>query len=497
MTDTTTPSAQPESLGPVETIDVEAVNEGRRKESLFKKREPVFPKRVSGPFRRFKWAMMIITLGIYYLTPWIRWDRGPNLPDQAVLIDMPARRFYFFFIEIWPQEVYYITGLLILSAVALFLVTSLAGRMWCGYSCPQTVWTDLFYLIERRILGNRNERIRLSKQPWSFNKFQKLARVHIAFILVGVLTGGAWVFYFADAPTLLGQLMTFTAPVAAYLWIGIFTATTYVFGGLAREQICTYMCPWPRIQSAMLDEESLAVTYRFDRGEPRGAHKSGDTWDGRGDCIDCKQCIAVCPTGIDIREGLQLECIQCALCIDSCNEVMRKVGRPEGLIAYDTDKNLERRQRGEKETFRFVRPRTLFYVAILAVVSAIMLYALATRSPFDLNVLHDRNPVYVQLADGSIRNAYTLKILNKSREQETFNVTLTGVENVTLSAIGSGDVAGDSLTFQVAPDTLGQFRVFAVVQAADLVNGPVSFVVTRENEGIIETVESIFRGPDR
>jgi cytochrome c oxidase accessory protein FixG len=253
---------------------------------------------------------MAVTLGIYYLVPWIRWHRGPYLPDQAVLIDFPSRRFYFFFLEIWPQEFYYITGLLVLAALALFLVTSIAGRVWCGYTCPQTVWTDLMIAVERFWQGDRNQRLRLDKAPWSAETLSRKGVTHLTWLLIAIATGGAWVFYFADAPTLARQLVTFEAPLVAYLSIGIFTATTYVLGGLAREQVCIYMCPWPRIQGGMVDHDSLLISYRAWRGEPRGAHKAGQSWESKGDCIDCRQCVAVCPTGVDIRNGAQLECIQ-------------------------------------------------------------------------------------------------------------------------------------------------------------------------------------------
>ena len=291
---------------------------------------------------------MAVTLSIYYAVPWIRWDRGPYLPDQAVLIDFSPRRFFFFFLEIWPQEFYYITGLLVLAALGLFLVTSIAGRMWCGYTCPQTVWTDLMIAVERFFQGDRNaaHAPRQGALVVRDAVAQERRRIWL-WLLIAMATGGAWVFYFADAPTLARQLVTFDAPMLAYIFVGIFTATTYVLGGIAREQVCIYMCPWPRIQGGMIDRDSLLVSYRAWRGEPRGAHKAGQSWEGRGDCIDCRQCVAVCPTGIDIRHGSQLECIQCALCIDACNEIMDKVGRPRGLVAYDTMRNLEHARPGD------------------------------------------------------------------------------------------------------------------------------------------------------
>ncbi len=339
--------------------EAEATNSAANRK-LYKSRIPIYPKEVTGLYRNLKWAMMAFTLSIYYLVPWIRWDRGPTAPHQAVLVDMNHERLYFFFLEIWPQEVYYLTGLLILAAVSLFLINASFGRLWCGYSCPQTVWTDLFIWVETRIEGDRNARIRLAKAPWTPGKIAKRVSKHTIWLLFSVATGGAWVFYFADAPTLSHLLFTGTASIGTYITVAGFTFTTYALGGLMREQVCTYMCPWPRIQAAMTDREALSVTYRRDRGEPRGAHKKGEPWDGRGDCIDCNQCVAACPMGIDIRDGAQLECINCGLCIDACDDVMRRVDRPFGLIAFDTEANVLRRLEGRKARFRFVRPRTIF-----------------------------------------------------------------------------------------------------------------------------------------
>ena len=388
-----------------------------------------------------KWLVMAITLAIYYVIPWIRWDRGPLAPGQAVLVDLAHERFYFFFLEIWPQEVYYITGLLILSAVSLFLATALFGRLWCGYTCPQTVWTDLFIYVEHVIEGDRSARIRLAAAPWwSPAKIVKRIAKHAIWIVIAVLTGGAWVFYFTDAPTLAGHLLAGNASMIVYGAIATLTFTTYSLGGLMREQVCTYMCPWPRIQGAMIDNEALTVTYRADRGEPRGPHKKGQGWEGRGACIDCNQCVAACPMGIDIRDGVQLECINCALCIDACDDVMGRIGLPPRLIAYDTDANVARRKAGKKARFRFVRPRTVFYAAIIALVSAIMVTGLSTRQTIALDVLRDRNPNYVVLSDGAIRNGYTLKLMNRTGSARDLYLAIAGVRPRRVVLIGLGDV---------------------------------------------------------
>ena len=476
---------------------VVAVN-AEQNRSLYASHIKVYPKLVHGTYRRLKWLVMLVTLGVYYITPWIRWDRGPTAPDQAVLLDLPARRFYFFWIEIWPQEVYYLTGLLIMATLILFLVTSLAGRVWCGYTCPQTVWTDLFLHVERWIEGDRSARIRLDKQPWTASKIAHKALKHAIWILIAVATGGAWVFYFADAPTLAHELATLDAPLIAYIFIGIFTASTYTLGGLAREQVCIYMCPWPRIQGAMFDDESLLVTYKEDRGEPRGPHKKGTSWEGRGDCIDCGQCIAACPTGIDIRQGPQLECIQCALCIDACDEIMDRVGRPPRLIGYDTLHNAERRAAGQPPKLRLLRPRTILYAVLLVLVGTIMLISLGSRTTIDLNVLNDRNPLFVELSDGSIRNGYTVKIINKEHAEQTFHIAIEGLKNVELSRQFVEASQADRVL--VEPDSLKSIKLFVTLPASErdqLENGEkaIAFTVTNEQTGQSATNATMFRGP--
>ncbi|BBO07461.1 cytochrome c oxidase accessory protein CcoG [Bradyrhizobium ottawaense] len=438
---------------------------------LYEKRRKVYPQSVHGPFRRIKWAILCVTLGIYYLLPFMRWNRGPGLPDQAVLIDLPHRRFYFFFIELWPQEVYYFTGLLIIAAMALFLMNAVAGRLWCGYLCPQTVWTDLFYAVERWVEGDRRERMQGDKRYWTFDHIRKVALKHFLWIMIAWWTGGAWVLYFDDAPTLVKELATFQAPFIAYLWIGILTATTYVFAGHAREQMCIYMCPWPRIQAALTDESALNVTYRRDRGEPRMSVKKAEAarahGDFAGDCVDCHQCINVCPTGVDIRHGIQLGCIQCGLCIDACDNVMREIGRPKGLIGYDTDINMQRRRDGKPPIYRIVRARTLIYTAAIAIVGTIMVYTLATRATMDVNVLHERNPLFVQLSDGGVRNDYTVRILNKGA-QRSFAIEVSGLPGANIRVAGVEVAPDGKPVVEVGQDQTREVRLSVQVGPADL-----------------------------
>ena len=475
---------------------------------LYKAREPIFPKDVSGFFRTLKWRILIFALAVYYLLPWLRWDRGEFAPDQAVLVDLANRRFFFFWIEIWPQEFYYVAGLLIMAGIGLFLITSTAGRVWCGYFCPQTVWTDLFMWVERRIDGDRNAQIKLHGQPMQGDKLRKRVQKHAAWLGIALFTGGAWVFYFQDAPTLLYELVTGQAAMVAYVTIGVLTFTTYSLAGLMREQVCIYMCPWPRIQGAMLDENSLTVTYNEWRGEPRmlGRKARAETakrGEPVGDCVDCNACVAVCPMGIDIRNGQQLECITCGLCIDACDSVMERVGLPKGLISYNTFKDYARQEAGDPTPTpimtRVLRPRTLIYFGVWVGIGVAMLATLSARDRVDLNVLHDRNPLYTQLSSGDLRNGYTVKALNMLPEPRSFTLTISGLEGAALEVAGSDAPPSTATTFEVEPDKLRRLRVYVTAPPGD---DRREFLFTLEEvtePGVrpeIDTVEGVFYGPD-
>ncbi|WP_136656515.1 cytochrome c oxidase accessory protein CcoG [Nitratireductor sp. XY-223] len=498
----------------VEQFDAQAVNAAWARKPLYEARKKIFPKRASGQFRRFKWLVMLVTLGIYYLTPWLRWDRGPYAPDQAVLVDLANRRFYFFFIEIWPQEFFFVAGLLVMAGFGLFLVTSAVGRAWCGYTCPQTVWVDLFLVVERAIEGERNQRMKLDKAPWSVDKLAKRVSKHAIWLLIAVATGGAWIFYFADAPTLLVNAVTGQAEPVAYITVAVLTATTYVFGGLMREQVCTYMCPWPRIQAAMLDENSLAVTYNDWRGEPRSRHAKRAKAEGKtvGDCVDCNACVVVCPMGIDIRDGQQLECITCALCIDACDGVMDKLGKPRGLISYATlneySENMKLATAGgttpinpdlirDKDgsfidqvrhfdwriVFRF---RTMLYFGIWALVGLALIFALLSRDRLQVNVLHDRNPLHVTLSDGSIRNGYTVKLLNMIPEPRVIFLSIEGLPGATMSITGIDQPDGRSFAIPVDPDRLRTIKVYVKQPPDEVLPGKTQFHLVAEDKASTE-----------
>jgi cytochrome c oxidase accessory protein FixG len=468
---------------------------------LYASAAKVYPQKVQGHYRRIKWILLLTTLGIYYFLPFVRWDRGPNAPNQAVLVDFARRKFYFFFIEIWPQEVYYLTGLLILAAMILFLMNALAGRVWCGYLCPQTVWTDLFVWAERFFEGDRRERMIKDAGPWTLQRVREKALKHATWLLIALCTGGAWVLYFSDAPTTVRSLLTFQAAPTALIWIAILTTTTYVLAGFMREQVCLYMCPWPRIQAALTDENALNVTYRYDRGEPRVSYKKSTVLRAKGepagDCIDCGQCVAVCPTGVDIRMGPNLGCIQCGLCIDACDGVMKKIDRPARLIAYDTDVNVARRFAGKPNKFKLIRSRTVFYAAVIAIVSGVMLGALIGRKDMTVNLMHDRNPMFVKTVDGSIRNAVTAHIVNRESAARRFAVSVERPEGAQIAIVGAREADKAAPVVDVGPDQVRELRILVTVPPGAKLPASQELVlkVTDLSTGVGATAKDFFFAP--
>ena len=470
--------------------------------SLFAEHKKVQPRSVRGPHRMIKWAVLIVIMIAYYVLPWLRWDRGPGIADQAVLFDFDGRRFFLFNIEIWPQQIYYITFILILAAVVLFLTTALWGRLWCGYACPQTLWTDLYMLVERWIEGDRNERIRRDREPMTLNTFWLKLGKHVIWLVIALLTGGWFIFYFYDAPTLVRDVMAGTLTTATIVMVLILSMMTYFLAGYLREHTCTFMCPWPRFQSAMQDEESLIVTYRAWRGEGRAPLRRPVNWDerkaqGQGDCIDCRACLFVCPTGIDIRDGSQLQCIGCALCIDACDEVMTRIGRPKGLVAFDTLNGVNACAAGQTPRYRLLRPRTLLYMGLLLAVGVLMVTTYAERSLLHVSLLRDRAPLFVRMAGGEIMNGFTFRISNLTREAHQYTVTLEGIPGARMVSSGADETPVATLHLAAAPDAVATFRVTvrAPKEALTGVSTPLRFVVQSETASISDRYDTSFMGP--
>ena len=401
---------------------------------LYETRIPIYPRSVQGRFRNLKWGILILAYGVYFLLPWLPWER-PVGPSQAVLFDIAARRFYLFDLVVHAQEIFWLAGLLVIAALLLFFVTGIAGRVFCGDFCFQTLWTDLVLLIERRVQGERPARIRLDRQPWNGEKVLKKSATHLLWLTAAFWTGLTFTLYWGYAPELIVQFFAGTAPFPAYATTLFLTATTYVMAGLAREQVCTYMCPYARFQSAMFDRDTLIVAYDPQRGEgEHGRHKIAKGYKTReeraaagvGDCIDCGYCVQVCPTGIDIRNGLQYQCISCALCIDACDTIMDSLAWPRGLIRYTSEKE----QSGERT--RFLKPKNAGYALLLIGAVAALTWSIATHTLLEMTVEQVRQPLYVRLTDGRIQNSYELKFNNKSTEFLDLHIELRDLEGAEL-----------------------------------------------------------------
>lgn len=463
-------------------------------ENLFEAKKRLYPQNVKGRFRKLKSILNVVFLSIYLFFPLIRFDRGASVSNQAILIDLPGSKAYFFFIEIWPGEVYYLAGILIIAAVMLFFVTSLFGRIWCGYACFQTVWTDIFIALERLFQGDRNERILLDRKK-SFKKFWRKFLTHLSWIIVSIVTGFAFVCYFNDAILLTKNIFHGQISLSVLGWILGIAGATYVMAGFAREHVCTFMCPYARFQSAMFDKNTLIITYDEKRGEPRG-HLTKElslktiSAEPKGHCIDCKQCVVVCPTGIDIRNGLQMECIACGLCVDACDNVMEKIGLPKGLIRYDTLNHLL--DAVPEKKFKILQPRTFLYATILILVSSLMLRSIILKPKIETSVIPDRNPMFVMLSDGSIRNGYSLKIMNKTHEKKTFTLQIVAPDAAILKLPN-----GDLEHLEVAPDDIATFKIYAILPKDLLDNneegrGLIKFLLIDKSGDKSERIEAIF-----
>jgi len=394
---------------------------GRREETvlLYQKTEKIYPREVKGWFMRWRWALVFLTQLVFYGMPWLNWN-----DRQAVLFDLGTRRFYLFDLVLYPQDFIYLTGLLIISAYGLFLFTAVAGRLWCGYACPQTVYTEIFMWIERRWEGDRSKRMKLDKSAWSFDKLWRKTGTQVSWIAVAAWTGFSFVGYFTPIRTLWHELMTFGMGPWEIFWTCFYGFATYGNAGFMREQVCKYMCPYARFQSAMFDRDTLIISYDEKRGEPRGARsrKADAKALGQGDCVNCTLCVQVCPTGIDIRKGLQYECIGCAACIDVCDEVMDKMGSPRGLIRYATLNAMDQGWDRAQMWRRVARPRVLIYTAILGVVVVAFVASLVLRSPFKVDIVRDRGALGRVVDDGFVENVYRIQIMNATESEQRFRV---------------------------------------------------------------------------
>ena len=447
---------------------------------LYESQKKIYPREIGGRFADLSKLATVTLLGLFYLVPWLMWD-----DRQAFLFDLPARKFYLLGLTLWPQDFPYLALLLIIAALSLFFFTALAGRLWCGFACPQTVWTEAFIWMEQLTEGKRSQRMKLDKAPWSWNKIRRKGSKQFLWIAFSIWTGFTFVGYFEPIRELNQQFMTLTVSGWTAFWGLFYGFATYGNAGYMREQVCKYMCPYARFQSAMFDKDTLIISYDEKRGEPRGGRKRSvdPKLAGLGDCIDCQLCVQVCPTGIDIREGLQYECIACAACIDACDSVMDKMNYPRGLVRYTTEHSLN-----SKET-HVIRPRMMVYGALLIVLIGALVSSMALRTPIILDVIRDRNSLYRELPGDLIENIYTLKVINQSNDERVFKLSVEGVQGIHLDGV-SDEVVVDgggvlSLPVRVRVDreyAQGIMNIDFVVEAMD-------------DSGDIRVEDSRFLGP--
>ncbi len=450
-------------------------------QSLYAKRKKIYPREVHGLFAWMRAAGVFVLLGLYYITPWLQWD-----DRQMVLFDLPARKFYIFGLVFWPQDFFYLTLILVVAALSLFFFTALAGRLWCGYACPQTVWTEAFLWIERKIEGSRPQQMKLDKQAMSWRKFRLKASKHFIWILFSLYTGLTFVGYFSPIRELSVDFIRLQTGPWETFWILFYGLATYGNAGWLREQVCTYMCPYARFQSAMIDKDTLIISYDAARGEPRGSRKKNadPRAQGLGDCIDCTICVQVCPTGIDIRDGLQYQCIGCAACIDACDSVMEQMGYDKGLVSYTTENTLQ-----GKPT-RLLRPRVLLYAGILLAVIAGTVYSIYSRVPLVLDVVRDRSSLYREIDEGLIENVYQLKIVNMDQRAHAYQLSVSGLPGASLLLdddtieLASGEVIEMPVRVRIDPDVL------------DKRSNTLLFNLTASDRNDLQqTVEARFLGP--
>ena len=434
-------------------------------DSLYEAQRKIYPREVSGRFNRLRVLAVVALLGLFYVMPWVQWDG-----HQALLFDLPARKFYVFGLTFFPQDFFLLTWLLIIAALSLFFFTALAGRLWCGFACPQTVWTQIFVWMERLAEGKRQQRMKLDKATWSGEKIWRKTAKQTMWISFALFTGYTFVGYFTPIRELTTHVTTWSLGGWETFWILFYGFATYGNAGYMREQVCKYMCPYARFQGAMFDRDTLVIAYDTARGEPRGAR--GRNVDpksrGLGDCIDCTLCVQACPTGIDIRKGLQLECIACAACIDACDNVMDQIGYPRGLVKYTTQNATDHKPS------RVLRPRTMIYGSLLALLVAGFAFAVASRDLLELDVLRDRNALYRTLDDGRIENVYTIRIVNKDGDAHEMKLRVDGLPGAQIDTdaasvrVGAGSVVSVPVRLRVPAGAVsGSVNVEIIAEAID------------------------------
>ncbi|HSP58673.1 MAG TPA: cytochrome c oxidase accessory protein CcoG [Halomonas sp.] len=451
-------------------------------QEMYASRRHLYVREIKGVFQRLRrgtnWALM---LG-FFLLPWLNWGDRP-----AIWFDLPGREFHIFATTFYPQEFILLSWLLIICAFGLFFITVFAGRVWCGYTCPQSVWTFLYIWVEHRLEGSRNQRIKLDRQPMSADTMRRKTAKHAIWLAIALATGVTFVGYFTPIRDLVVALPTLDASGWAYFWIGFFTVFTYLNAGWLREQVCIYMCPYARFQSVMFDANTLIVSYDEARGEPRGARRKSLTHQearaaGHGDCVDCDLCVQVCPTGIDIRNGLQYECITCAACIDACDSVMDKMGYPRGLIRYTTEKALE------GKPSRILRPRLLGYLAALLVMIGVFAWAVADRTPLGMDIERERSQLYQMTRDGQISNVYTLTVRNLDNRDHDYRLSVSGLPGLTLDtdriSVPAGEARQRVVEARVDPEAL-EFPSQEILMRLETMNGDIS--IEQESRFLGET----------
>lgn len=454
--------------------------------SLYTASEKVYPREVKGRFQALRNACVIMLLGLYYSAPWLQWGGR-----QAILFDLPARKFHIFSLTLWPQDFFFLALLLILAGLSLFFFTAVAGRVWCGFACPQTVWTEAFIWMERWVEGSRSQQMKLTAAPWTFNKIRKRVSKQFLWLSFSLITGLTFVGYFEPIRELVFNLVNFETAGWSLFWIIFYGFATYGNAGFMREQVCKYMCPYARFQSAMFDKDTLIIAYNEKRGEPRarGKKRVDDNGVAKGDCIDCGLCVQVCPTGIDIRDGLQSDCIACAACIDVCDDVMTKVNLPKGLIRYSSE-NLDQGMTDSVKQSVF-RPRVIIYGVILLSVFIAFVSALLMRSNFQVDILRDRNTLFRYASDSQIENTYQVKVMNKSQVPQQYSIDISGIESVSIRwskesqkgisrIVNAGDI-GDFTVLATLPTSSDYRRSQKVELTFTEVNGSNPEVVIEES----------------